>query len=63
MFELTKEELNNWRSQFATSNQEIMGLRIPPFAFTEHGVLSIRAAMTSRLLEPLLKPPSTPKAY
>jgi hypothetical protein len=37
MFELTKEELNNWRSQFATSNQDIMGLRIPPFAFTEHG--------------------------
>ncbi len=39
MFELTKEELNNWRSQFATSNQDIMGLRIPPFAFTEHGIL------------------------
>ena len=27
MFELTKEELRNWRSQFATSNQDIMGLR------------------------------------
>ena len=39
MFELTQEELKNWRSQFATSNQYIMGLRIPPFAFTEHGVL------------------------
>ena len=39
MFELTKEELKNWRSQFATSNQDIMGLRIPPFAFTEHGVV------------------------
>ena len=26
MFELTKEELKNWRSQFATSNQDIMGL-------------------------------------
>jgi len=23
MFELTKEELRNWRSQFATSNQDI----------------------------------------
>ena len=29
MFELTKKELRNWRSQFATSNQDIMGLRIP----------------------------------
>lgn len=29
MFELTKEELDNWRSQFGTSNKEIMGLRIP----------------------------------
>ena len=28
MFELTKEELKNWRSQFATSNQDIMGLRV-----------------------------------
>jgi len=27
MFELTREELRNWRSQFATSNQDIMGLR------------------------------------
>jgi hypothetical protein len=33
MFELTKDELGNWRSQFATSNQDIMGLRIPPFVF------------------------------
>jgi hypothetical protein len=41
MFELTQEELKNWRSQFATSNQYIMGLRIPPFAFTEHGVLML----------------------
>jgi len=27
MFELTKEELKNWRSQFATSNSDKMGLR------------------------------------
>ena len=26
MFELTKDELKNLRSQFATSNQDIMGL-------------------------------------
>ncbi|MBW1752657.1 MAG: ORF6N domain-containing protein [Deltaproteobacteria bacterium] len=47
MFELTKEELNNWRSQFATSNQDIMGLRIPPFAFTEHGVLMLSSVLKS----------------
>jgi len=35
MFELTKEELEKWRYQFGTSNKEIMGLRVLPFAFTE----------------------------
>jgi hypothetical protein len=39
MFELSKEEFKNLRSQFVTSNQDIMGLRIPPFVFTEHGIL------------------------
>jgi hypothetical protein len=47
MLELTKEELNNWRSQFATSNQDIMGLRIPPFAFTEHGILMLSSVLKS----------------
>ena len=47
MFGLTKEELNNWRSQFATSNKDIMGLRIPPFAFTEHGVLMLSSVLKS----------------
>ena len=47
MFELTQEELKNWRSQFATSNQYIMGLRIPPFVFTEHGVLMLSSVLKS----------------
>ena len=47
MFELTKEELKNWRSQFATSNQDIMGLRIPPFVFTEHGILMLSSVLKS----------------
>jgi len=47
MFELTKQELKNWRSQFATSNQDIMGLRIRPFAFTEHGVLMLSSVLKS----------------
>jgi hypothetical protein len=38
MFELTKEEFGNWRSQFVTSNGDRMDLRYPPMAFTEKGV-------------------------
>ena len=48
MFEMTKEELNNWRSQFATSNKEIMGMRRPPFVFTEHGVLMLSSVLNSK---------------
>lgn len=47
MFELNKEELENWRSQFGTSNKEIMGLRVPPFAFTEHGVIMLASVLNS----------------
>ena len=47
MFELTKEELQNWRSQFGTSNREKMGLRIPPFAFTDYGVLMLSSILNS----------------
>jgi phage regulator Rha-like protein len=47
MFELTKNELENWRKQFGSSNKEIMGLRIPPFAFTEHGVLMLANVLKS----------------
>ena len=36
MFQLTKEELENWRSQIVTSNPNAkMGLRRRPYAFTE----------------------------
>ncbi|MES2131014.1 MAG: ORF6N domain-containing protein [Bacteroidota bacterium] len=35
MFELTKTELENWRSQFVTSNSDKMGLRYMPYVFTE----------------------------
>ncbi len=30
MFEMTKEELRNWKYQFGTSNTDKMGLRYPP---------------------------------
>ena len=48
MFELTKEELEKWRSQFATSKREKMGLRRPPFVFTEHGVLMLSSVLNSQ---------------
>jgi hypothetical protein len=48
MFQLTKEELENWRSQIAISNPGAkMGLRRPPFAFTEHGVAMLSAVLRS----------------
>lgn len=47
MFELSKEELSDWRYQFGTSNSEIMGLRIPPFAFTEHGIIMLASILNS----------------
>lgn len=47
MFELSKEEFSNWRTQFASSNSDKMGLRVPPFAFTEHGVLMLANVLNS----------------
>ncbi len=41
-FQLNKEEFENWRSQFATSNSDKMGLRRPPYAFTEQGIYMYR---------------------
>jgi len=47
MFEMTIEELENWRTQFATSNSEKMGLRHPPFCFTEQGVAMLSSVLKS----------------
>lgn len=48
MFQLTKEELENWRSQFVTSNPNAkMGLRRQPYAFTEHGTLMLSSVLRS----------------
>lgn len=35
MFELTKQELENWRCRFGTSNSEKMGLKYRPMAIPE----------------------------
>ena len=47
MFELSQMELENLRSQFGTSNREKMGMRIPPFVFTEHGILMLASVLNS----------------
>lgn len=49
MFELTKEELKNWRSQFVMSNESNkMGLRYAPFAFSEQGVAMLSSVLKSK---------------
>jgi len=48
MFQLSKEELKNWRCQFVTSNStDKMGLRYPPYAFTEQGVAMLSGILSS----------------
>ncbi|MGV9013865.1 MAG: ORF6N domain-containing protein [Flavobacteriales bacterium] len=48
MFELSKAELENWRSQFGTSNPSIkQGLRYAPYAFTENGVAQLSSVLNS----------------
>lgn len=48
MFEMTKEELANWRSQFVTSKSDLMGLRYSPFCFTEQGVAMLSSVLNSK---------------
>jgi len=47
MFEMTKEELENWRSQFVTSKEDRQGLRYMPFCFTEQGVTMLSCVLSS----------------
>ncbi len=47
MFQLTEKELENWKSQFATSNKEVMGLRKMPYAFTEEGIYMLATVLPS----------------
>jgi len=47
MFQLTKKEYINWKSQIAISNSEKMGLRRRPYAFTEHGVAMLSSVLNS----------------
>lgn len=47
MFEMNKEELEIWRSQFVTSKEDRLGLRYMPFCFTEQGVTMLSCILNS----------------
>ena len=47
LFEMNDQELENWRSQFVTSNADKMGLRHKPFCFTEQGVAMLSSVLNS----------------
>ncbi|MFH1019098.1 MAG: ORF6N domain-containing protein [Pseudomonadota bacterium] len=47
MFELSKEEFQDWRSQFVTSREDKIGLRYSPMAFTEQGVAMLSSVLKS----------------
>jgi ORF6N domain len=48
MFQLTEQELADWRSHIATSNPKArMGLRRAPHAFTEQGVAMLSSVLNS----------------
>jgi hypothetical protein len=47
MFVLSREEFAAWRSQFVTSNDDRMGLRYAPMAFTEQGVAMLSSVLNS----------------
>jgi len=48
MFEMRKDELENWRSQIVTSNSDKMGLRYAPYCFTEQGVTMLSCVLSSK---------------
>jgi len=47
MFQMTSQELEDWKSQIVTSNKEKMGLRKLPYAFTEMGVAMLSSVLKS----------------
>lgn len=49
MFQLTDNEFKQWRSQFVTSKSDKMGLRYPPYAFTEDGVSMLSSVLNSEV--------------
>jgi hypothetical protein len=47
MFQMSKEEFEIWRSQIVMTNNDKMGLRRPPYVFTEQGVAMLSSVLNS----------------
>ena len=47
MIQLTKQEMEEWKSQIVISKKEAMGLRKRPFVFTEQGVAMLSSVLNS----------------
>jgi|SRR3989344_676945 len=47
MFQLDRQEMENWKSQIVTSKSVKMGLRKLPFVFTEQGVAMLSSVLHS----------------
>lgn len=47
MFRMTDEELAEWKSQIVMSNAVKMGVRRPPYVFTELGVAMLSSVLSS----------------
>jgi hypothetical protein len=47
MFQMSKEEMEDWKSHIVISNREKMGLRKPPLVFTEQGVAMLSSVLNS----------------
>jgi hypothetical protein len=47
MFQMTNEEFSIWKSQIVMSNSDKMGLRKPPYVFTEQGVAMLSSVLNS----------------
>ena len=49
LFQLTENEFLDWKSQTVMSNPDKMGLRRPPFVFTEQGVAMLSSVLRSEV--------------
>ena len=48
MFQMSREEMADWKSQIVISNSEKMGLRKLPLVFTEQGVAMLSSVLNSK---------------
>jgi hypothetical protein len=47
MSQMSREEMDEWKSQIVISNREKMGFRKPPLVFTEQGVAMLSSVLNS----------------